>query len=321
LDPELYLKYVTLVTSGFVEKNPSIQWCPSGRGCEYAAMVTPTSARTIQCSCGFVYCFNCRTEAHWPASCIEIQWWNKTHPGFRGVDPAEAENKSMEWILGHTQDCPKCRNPIEKNGGCNHLTCRACNHQYCWVCMGEWSPKHYNCKAVHHRAAKGEREDEFSKLFSADINLGFMQLWTLTDRAKSQDAALKRKIVEMIKGHVKSFRQKAAVSIALCEALLKAVEYTFLCRHIIKMTCVVGAFFHQFKVGGGKALKPEIRRLNADISFLYSMVSGPLHKLKQNEVVGAVGAIKSSVKHLTIKVGELRLKTRDQVSGLKVFDD
>merc|ERR1712154_518295 len=32
---------------------------------------------------------------------------------------------------------------IEKNQGCNHMTCRkhagGCGHEFCWLCKGDWS--------------------------------------------------------------------------------------------------------------------------------------------------------------------------------------
>lgn len=52
-----------------------------------------------------------------------------------------SESENLRWILVNTKMCPKCRTPIEKNQGCNHMTCRkhSCSFEFCWLCMGAWS--------------------------------------------------------------------------------------------------------------------------------------------------------------------------------------
>lgn len=47
------------------------------------------------------------------------------------------DSETANWISAHTKDCPKCQSAIEKNGGCNHMTCRKCRYEFCWVCMGK----------------------------------------------------------------------------------------------------------------------------------------------------------------------------------------
>lgn len=42
----------------------------------------------------------------------------------------------------HYRQCQKCKVIIEKNQGCNHMTCR-CGYQFCYVCGDRWSPHHY----------------------------------------------------------------------------------------------------------------------------------------------------------------------------------
>jgi ariadne-1 len=39
--------------------------------------------------------------------------------------------------MRNTRKCPKCHRFIEKNGGCNHMTC-LCSHEICWKCGGDW---------------------------------------------------------------------------------------------------------------------------------------------------------------------------------------
>jgi hypothetical protein len=43
------------------------------------------------------------------------------------------------WVAANTKRCPRCSTPIEKDEGCNHMSCRKCRHEFCWICMREWS--------------------------------------------------------------------------------------------------------------------------------------------------------------------------------------
>lgn len=45
--------------------------------------------------------------------------------------------------------CPGrgCGVPIYRNGGCQHMTCRRCDHQFCWVCLGDWNCGNSHCKS------------------------------------------------------------------------------------------------------------------------------------------------------------------------------
>ena len=56
--------------------------------------------------------------------------------------------QNEKWLLQRAKPCPQCTKWIEKNQGCNHMTCQpqagGCGHQFCWLCLGYWQG-HSNC--------------------------------------------------------------------------------------------------------------------------------------------------------------------------------
>jgi hypothetical protein len=50
---------------------------------------------------------------------------------------AQADGKAIDDLVarGDLKRCPKCATPTEKNGGCFHMTCVQCRHEYFWCCL------------------------------------------------------------------------------------------------------------------------------------------------------------------------------------------
>lgn len=59
----------------------------------------------------------------------------------------DAEFKSLLWVKRSTEDCPKRKFPIIKNGGCDHIMwCKKCEYYFCWICKGPGGArKPYRC--------------------------------------------------------------------------------------------------------------------------------------------------------------------------------
>mmetsp|Transcript_12605 Transcript_12605/g.29433 ORF Transcript_12605/g.29433 Transcript_12605/m.29433 type:complete len:158 (-) Transcript_12605:428-901(-) len=43
------------------------------------------------------------------------------------------EKPSEHWKQRNAKKCPGCKTPIEKNEGCNHMSC-TCGTDFCWLC-------------------------------------------------------------------------------------------------------------------------------------------------------------------------------------------
>ncbi|KAK3574013.1 hypothetical protein QTP86_034352 [Hemibagrus guttatus] len=112
-----------------------------GLGCGHF-MYTPFSKAVH----AFVFCRDCKEEYH------EGECRQQCSPAAGGpmqgyvVDEEAAlqarwEQASQDTIKETTRPCPKCRVPVEKNGGCMHMVCpRAqCKFEWCWLCRVEWN--------------------------------------------------------------------------------------------------------------------------------------------------------------------------------------
>lgn len=112
----------------YTDTSKYMRHCPAPR-CDKVAI--GSGIITINCSCGTSYCFKCGEDAHEPCSCSHMQEWK---------GKCANESETANWILANTRKCPACNTRIEKNQGCNHMTCRICKHEFCWICMGKSLP-------------------------------------------------------------------------------------------------------------------------------------------------------------------------------------
>eukprot|EP00918_Siedleckia_nematoides_P026310 GHVU01056764.1.p1 GENE.GHVU01056764.1~~GHVU01056764.1.p1 ORF type:complete len:546 (-),score=74.56 GHVU01056764.1:424-2061(-) len=150
-DPKVKLKYQHLITNSFVECNRMLRWCPMP-DCGHVVKVQYFDHRPVTCACGHIFCFACGENWHDPVKCRWLRKW---------IKKCDDDSETSNWIAANTKECPKCHATIEKDGGCNHMVCKKCRFDFCWVCLGPWEPhgsSWYNCNRYDEDEAKKARD-------------------------------------------------------------------------------------------------------------------------------------------------------------------
>ncbi|XP_047315802.1 probable E3 ubiquitin-protein ligase ARI2 [Impatiens glandulifera] len=150
--PDLAEKFDRILLESYIEDNKRVKWCPSTPHCGNAIRVEDDEFCEVECSCGLQFCFHCLAEPHSPCSCLMWELW---------IKKCRDESETVNWITVHTKPCPKCHKPVEKNGGCNLVSC-ICGQAFCWLCGGATGRDHTWSQISGHSCGR-YKEDEQKK--------------------------------------------------------------------------------------------------------------------------------------------------------------
>lgn len=138
-NPKIRDRYMEYTFDDHVKSHPELRFCP-GPNCTVIVRAKTPKAKRITCSeCKSTFCFRCGLDYHAPTDCDTIKKW---------LTKCADDSETANYISAHTKDCPKCQVCIEKNGGCNHMQCSKCKHDFCWMCLGDWKThgsEYYEC--------------------------------------------------------------------------------------------------------------------------------------------------------------------------------
>ena len=128
-DKELIIKFEKNILKRKIENNPYMKFCPYP-DCEGYGIITNNKDEKnnyIKCTLGHKFCFNCLKPWHEGKKCKE-----------------KLDNNLKKWKdKNNSKRCPKCGILILKNEGCNHITCRNCKYEFCWICLGKYTNNHF----------------------------------------------------------------------------------------------------------------------------------------------------------------------------------
>ncbi|KAF2024856.1 hypothetical protein EK21DRAFT_11365, partial [Setomelanomma holmii] len=123
---ETFEQYDTFIARAALNADPNFRWC---RSCDSGQIHTSGEEGNIcTCAwCGRKTCVVHGTTWHDGETCEEYDHRSSK----RAQDAASVATISM---LSKKCPGPGCLYNIEKNEGCNHMTCSQCKYEFCWIC-------------------------------------------------------------------------------------------------------------------------------------------------------------------------------------------
>ena len=221
----------------FTESNADVKLCPNPK-CDKIFQLPGHGMTDIKCPCGTIFCFKCLRETHRPCDCLMIELWEK-----KAKKDNDSEN--LKWLIANTKQCPNCHKYIEKNQGCNHMTCRreagGCGYEFCWICLGEWAPhgtSWYECKRVNKKDLEKKNKkindmkkelERFSKYYE-----GFQEEENAIKFAKKLDEK-----IDLYKNVLLTNKNQTNMDIVFLDEALKTVIE---CHLLLKNTYIFGYY-------------------------------------------------------------------------------
>ena len=119
------------------------RYCPK---CETPTIEEATD-HFAQCpSCSYCFCAICQGDFHPAVACMsaedKLRVIQSRAAGNRNLGKEEREKHermvkeamNLVTVKRNSKPCPSCKMAIEKNGGCNKMTCGNCGTYFCWKC-------------------------------------------------------------------------------------------------------------------------------------------------------------------------------------------
>ena len=117
-----------MYTDLYLSHAEDIRRCPNEK-CNYAGVIVPeVCSKPLKCS-------ECRFE--W-REYIQMSQYQKTIKSLKDLISLNSESYSYVNEILTGCPCPKCGLVIWKDGGCNHMVCQKCNHEFCWLWLGHY---------------------------------------------------------------------------------------------------------------------------------------------------------------------------------------
>ncbi|KAF2162566.1 hypothetical protein M409DRAFT_27188 [Zasmidium cellare ATCC 36951] len=143
----IYQQWLDKAAKAFRERDEEFRECPSAT-CSYGYFhSTKDDGNIFRCQlCESRYCVLCEVPMHENMTCdlyreSKRQEAEAENDRKRKREMADEEELSAKKVKAVSKKCPnpKCGINLDKYTGCDHVTCRKCKHEFCWLCFAPYS--------------------------------------------------------------------------------------------------------------------------------------------------------------------------------------
>ncbi|ESN94505.1 hypothetical protein HELRODRAFT_69165 [Helobdella robusta] len=225
-NPNMRDKYQEYMFKDHVKSHPELRFCP-GANCVIIVRARVCKAKRVICDCCKTsFCFNCGVDYHAPTDCDTIKKW---------LTKCADDSETANYISAHTKDCPECHVCIEKNGGCNHMQCSKCKHNFCWMCLGDWKAhgsEYYECSRYRENPNIGNESAHAQAREALKKYLFYFERW----ENHAQSLKLEEQTLSKIKDRIEEKVMNSSGTWIDWQYLMRATNLLKKCRYTLQYT-------------------------------------------------------------------------------------
>ena len=254
--------YTKCLIRNFMDSNSDIKLCPNPK-CDTIVELPGHGMVEIKCQCGYIFCFKCLRESHRPCDCDMIEMWE---------EKVKDEGENTKWLIANTKQCPSCHKYIEKNQGCNHMTCQkiagGCGYEFCWICLGDWKThggSFYKCEKYNPTDFEKQKEK-----LKGDIKLDIERYANYYEsyNEESKNLKLAHRLDDRIDAYKKVLAKEKNQPYSEVSFLNEALDVVIDCHRILKSTYIFGYY-----------MKTNVNSLYTHHQEVLRKVADSLHEL------------------------------------------
>ncbi|TDL25950.1 hypothetical protein BD410DRAFT_783951 [Rickenella mellea] len=273
-DHATFERYEELIVRHFVSCNSNLKFCPYPScthtvSCPSAASKSSlaTIVPTVYCGASAThrFCFGCPIDGdHRPVICSVAKLWLKK---------CQDDSETANWIKSNTKECSKCQSTIEKNGGCNHMTCKKCKYEFCWVCMGPWTEHGtawYSCNRYDDKSGVEARDAQARSRASLERYLHYYNRWANHE----QSAKLSVDLYAKTEKKMEEMQITSDLTWIEVQFAKKAVDEVEKCRMTLKWTYAMA--YYLAKGNEKEMFEDNQRDLERAVEDLSELLESPI---------------------------------------------